>query len=161
MADNGSHRVRKIGTDGIITTIAGTGFGGYSGDWGDPLLAKLGSPNGVAISPNGDIYIGNASTNRVRMITTHITDVTSTIENETGFSIYPNPADKTLYVERTGTGKCSIRITDMSGREVYADNMSRHATIATIDVGELASGMYTLQVADKAGIVFTQRITIR
>jgi hypothetical protein len=44
---------------------------------------------------------------------------------------------------------------------VYADNMSRHATIATIDVGELASGMYTLQVADKAGIVFTQRITIR
>lgn len=144
VADNGSHRVRKIGTDGIITTIAGTGLGGYSGDWGDPLLAKLGSPNGVAISPNGDIYIGNASTNRVRMITTPITDVTSAIMNEAGFSIYPNPAYKTLYVERNDTGMCSISMTDMSGREVYTENMNRYATIATIDVGELASGIYTV-----------------
>jgi hypothetical protein len=107
-------------------------------------------------------YIGNlGSTNRVRMITTHVTDVTSAIENETGFSIYPNPAHKTLYVERTGTGKCSISMTDMCGREVYTDNMNHHSTIATIDVGELASGIYTVQVTDKAGIIFTQSITIR
>ena len=58
--DTRNHRVRKIGTDGKIRTVAGSGEKGETGDGGDALKAKLNSPTGVAVDAAGNIYIASA-----------------------------------------------------------------------------------------------------
>lgn len=52
-----SHRVRKVANDGTITTIAGTGTAGFSGDGGPAVLAKLARPADVATDNAGNVYI--------------------------------------------------------------------------------------------------------
>jgi uncharacterized protein (TIGR03437 family) len=72
-ADRGNNRVRKVDTKGIITTFAGTGTGGFSGDGGPATSAKLGlglsfAFQGVAVDSVGDVYIADPQNNRVRMV---------------------------------------------------------------------------------------------
>ena len=58
IADYGNHRIRKVTVStGIITTIAGTGAGTYSGDNGAATSATLWSPNGVAVDASGRILL--------------------------------------------------------------------------------------------------------
>jgi hypothetical protein len=69
IADEGNYRVRKIDmTSGIITTIAGTGNGGYNGDNIAATSANLYSPNGLFIDTNGDLFVSDACNARVRKI---------------------------------------------------------------------------------------------
>ena len=68
IADRNNNRVRKVNAAGIISTIAGTGTAGYSGDGGLATLAKLNHPNGVAVDAAGNIYIADESNNVIRMI---------------------------------------------------------------------------------------------
>lgn len=66
ISDNNT--IRKVDASGTITTIAGTGTSGYSGDGGPAILAQLNEPYGVAVDKKGDIYIPDANNNIVRMI---------------------------------------------------------------------------------------------
>ncbi len=68
IADRGHYRVRRVGTDGIISTVAGAGTGGFSGDGGPATLAHLSSPEGIAVGPDGTLYIADASNYRVRQV---------------------------------------------------------------------------------------------
>ncbi len=68
IADRNNNRVRKVNAAGVISTIAGTGTAGYSGDGGLATLAKLNHPNGVAVDATGNIYIADESNNVIRMI---------------------------------------------------------------------------------------------
>lgn len=75
IADRDNHRIRKISTSGIITTIAGSGatglgLGSFSGDSGQATVAKLNSPTGVSLDTSGNIYIADKSNNRIRKIST-------------------------------------------------------------------------------------------
>jgi RHS repeat-associated protein len=58
IADWGNARIRKLGPDGIITTVAGNGAGGVSGDGGTAINARI-NPNGVAVGQDGSIYIAD------------------------------------------------------------------------------------------------------
>jgi hypothetical protein len=62
------HRVRSVGADGKITTIAGNGIAGSSGDGGLPIKASLNTPSGLVVAPNGDLYITELNGHRVRRI---------------------------------------------------------------------------------------------
>ncbi|HSU66654.1 MAG TPA: hypothetical protein VLJ39_07270 [Tepidisphaeraceae bacterium] len=62
-------RVRRISTDGVITTFAGTGERGFGGDNGRPNLAVFGSITALAFDTAGDLYIGDPNNKRVRKIT--------------------------------------------------------------------------------------------
>ena len=69
-ADQSNNRIRKITVaTGIITTIAGTGTAGFSGDGGAATSAELNKPAGIFIDPAGNIYIGDLMNNRVRKVT--------------------------------------------------------------------------------------------
>lgn len=70
LADALNHRVRRIGADGIITTVAGNGKMGDAGDGGLATLATLDLPQGVAIDAIGNLYISNAD-GRVRKVDTN------------------------------------------------------------------------------------------
>ena len=68
IADNGNNRIRKVNTAGIITTIAGTGIPGYSGDDSAATSAKLNGPIGLAVDAGGNIFITDNGNSRVRKI---------------------------------------------------------------------------------------------
>lgn len=67
-SDTLNDRVRKVGVDGTITTVAGTVFGGFSGDGGPATSARLSIPTGVAIGNNGDVFIADYDNQRIRRI---------------------------------------------------------------------------------------------
>jgi sugar lactone lactonase YvrE len=68
VSDSGNFRIRKIGLDGIVTTVAGNGESGYDGDGGPAISAQLGSPSGIAVDSKGNLYIGEYYAGRVRMV---------------------------------------------------------------------------------------------
>ena len=62
------NRIRKVDPSGLITTIAGTGEAGFSGEGGPARAAKLNSPTGLALDADGNLYVSDANNNRVRRI---------------------------------------------------------------------------------------------
>jgi NHL repeat len=68
IADWFNHRIRRVSADGIITTVAGNGFGGYAGDNGTATNASLSYPYGVAVDAAGDIFIADYGNQRVRKV---------------------------------------------------------------------------------------------
>jgi len=69
IADGDNASVRKVTPDGIITTLAGTGEAGFSGDGGPASRAQLSAAiNGLAIDAGGNIYISDCGNNRIRRV---------------------------------------------------------------------------------------------
>jgi RHS repeat-associated protein len=67
-ADFQGHRIRKVDPDGIITTVAGNGSYGFSGDGGPATQASLRNPYGVDIGPDGSLYIVDWGNYRIRKV---------------------------------------------------------------------------------------------
>ena len=63
-----ANTIRKVASDGIISTVAGIGTQGYSGDGDQATKAQLGSPYSVAVDPVGNIYIADYSNSRIRKV---------------------------------------------------------------------------------------------
>src|ERR1700756_3391342 len=68
IADTSNHRVRKVDASGVITTVAGNGTEGFSGDGGPATSATLNTPIGVAVDSAGNLYIADAFNNRIRKV---------------------------------------------------------------------------------------------
>lgn len=68
IADSENHVIRKVGSDGIIRTFAGSGQRGYDGDGGAALAAKFDSPQSLAIDSQDRIYIGDEHNNAIRIL---------------------------------------------------------------------------------------------
>jgi sugar lactone lactonase YvrE len=68
IADYGNHRIRKVTADGIITTVAGTGVAGYSGDGGPAAAAQLRGPYGILVAKDGRLLIADSENNVVRAV---------------------------------------------------------------------------------------------
>jgi len=68
IADTNNHRIRKVDGGGTITTVAGNGTPGYSGDGASATAASLNFPNGVAVDADGNVFIADTSNHRVRMV---------------------------------------------------------------------------------------------
>ncbi|MEA2974330.1 MAG: trimeric autotransporter adhesin [Actinomycetota bacterium] len=70
IADYFGHRVRKVNPAGIITTVAGTGGAGFSGDGGPATAAQINRPYGVAVDAQGNLYVSDSFNYRVRKVDT-------------------------------------------------------------------------------------------
>jgi sugar lactone lactonase YvrE len=68
IADSGNNRIRKVDANGTITTVAGNGNTGYSGDGGSPMDAALNSPGGVAVDASGALFIADTGNQRIRKV---------------------------------------------------------------------------------------------
>ena len=119
IADTLDNAIRKVTPDGVITTLAGTGTPGYSGDGGPANVARLTLPRGVAVDSAGNVYVADSGNNQVRRI-----DARGTITTvDTGGSL-SDP--RGVAVDRAG----SIYIADTGNRVVR--RVSPGALVTTI-----------------------------
>src|ERR1051326_6029592 len=131
IAEWSNHRVRKVDTSGVITTIAGIGIAGFGGDGGPATEAALNSPEGVAVDSAGNVYIADSFNNRVRKIDTSGTITTIA---GTGEPRYTGEGVAT----QVGLNDPSGIAIDRSGNIYIADNSSHRVrklsgdTISTI-----------------------------
>jgi sugar lactone lactonase YvrE len=104
-------RIRKVAArTGIITTVAGTGTRGYSGDGGPATSAQLGGPGDIAVDAAGNIYFGDGSNHRVRRISADTGIITTVAGNGSADKgSYRTIAGK-VFVENGGDGGLAINV---------------------------------------------------
>ena len=117
----GNERVRKVDASGIITTLAGTGTRGYSGDGGPATEAEIARPWGIAVDADGNVYFTSQGNDVVRKIDQEgiITTVAGT--GEAGFSGDGGPATEAalnLPVMVAFDADGNLHITDHSNQRV-------------------------------------------
>jgi uncharacterized protein (TIGR03437 family) len=86
IADGGNYRIRKVTPLGIITTVAGNGTQGFSGDGGSATSAQLGYPVGVAVDASGNLFVADSLNSRIREVTPQGTITTVAGNGMQGFS---------------------------------------------------------------------------
>ena len=118
IADEWNNRIRRVDLSGTITTIAGTGRRGFSGDGGTAVAARLNHPNGVAVDGAGNLYIADSDNHRIRRIDLSGTITTSAGTGERGFNGDERTAASAQLSYPTGMA------IDRAGNLVFADSLN-------------------------------------
>ena len=139
IADSFNHRIRRVDAAGNITTIAGTGAQGFSGDGGPAVSAQLNSPAHVALDGQGNLYIADGFNNRVRRVDTTGTITTIAGTGAQGFSGDHGPAVRArlnLPVSVALDGSGNLYIADRENHRIRrVDASGVITTIAGVGLG--------------------------
>ena len=133
IADLGDNRIRKVNTLGVISTVAGNGTLGYSGDGGPATSAELYNPSYVAVDASGNLYISDERNNRIRKVST-----AGTITTIAGTGVQGYSGDGGAATSATMYSPQGIQV-DASGNVYFVDQgnnvvrkISTSGTITTI-----------------------------
>jgi hypothetical protein len=133
IADTGHHRVRRVSPQGVITTAAGDGTGGYGGDGGPATAARLNGPIAVAVTADGGYLIADTDNHRVRRVTPDGMIATVAGTGTAGLGGDGGPATGALLNAPTGvatTGDGGYLIADWGNQRVR--RVSSAGVIATV-----------------------------
>ncbi|HPA45804.1 MAG TPA: S8 family serine peptidase [bacterium] len=121
VADIGNSVIRRITPNGIISTVAGSGTEGYSGNGGPAVQAQLFNPSDIMLDPTGNLYIADSANQVVRLV-----DIAGRIRTiigtgESGFSGDGGPADQAQFTNMTGLAMNAggqIYIADLNNQRI-------------------------------------------
>ncbi len=151
IADTFNHRIRKVATDGTITTVAGNGVAGYSGDGGPAVQAELNYPKSVVPDAAGNLYIADAFNSRIRRVSPDGT--IATIAGNGRFGDVADAGDATKAVLRF---PFSVAV-DPSGKLYFSDAQnSRVRMLTSVSAGDKPviseGGVITAAASSSCGI---------
>lgn len=149
IADASNYRIRKVNTSGIISTIAGTGVPGFSGDGGAAILAEL-STSGLTYASGKIYFCDGYRDGRIRVITPSSVFVDPVPTVPVGISVYPNPTHGHFRANLTSTTDEQVKmvIMDMAGRKIKEVNAK---TNTPTDIQfNVPPGVYTLIVVTES-----------
>ena len=136
VADTINQRIRKIAWSGGITTIAGTGDNGFSGDGGPARQAKFEDPTALALGSDGSLYVADTGNNRIRVIrpTGKVETVAGTADQ--GFSGDGGPATAAQLNAPAGLA------VDSQGRVFFSDTGNNRVRVIGTDgrIGTVLAG---------------------
>ncbi len=134
-----NERIRKVATNGVITTVAGDGTASFSGDGGQATAAEIDYPTGVWGDPSGNLFIADQMNHRVRKVTTGGIITTVAGNGIAGYSGDGGPATAAeFYISHVSTdGAGNIYIADWFNSAIRFVNISTNiiTTIAGNGVG--------------------------
>jgi NHL repeat len=130
------NRVRKLGADGLVTTLAGTGQKGDTGDDGPAVDAQFNGPHSLAVFANGDILIADTWNNRVRKIDARSGRITNVAgSGEKGYSGDGGPATKAkfggIYCLALDEANGTLDLDDLDNRRVRRVDL-KTGNVATV-----------------------------
>lgn len=153
IADSGNNRIREVSaTTGDISTVAGNGTAGFSGDSGAATSAELNFPEGVAVDASGNIYIADTNNFRIRMVTASTGDISTVAGNGTdnyagdGGAATSAELDSPIFLAVDSAD--NIYVTDRSANRV------RMVTASTGDISTVAGDGFSgvcVGAADRLG----------
>jgi sugar lactone lactonase YvrE len=110
-ADSQNHRIRRVGLDGIIRTVAGTGVAGFRGDGAAATRALLDQPRGLAVADDATLYVADSDNSRVRRVDLRTGIISTVVGN--GLRRY------------AGDGGAAVRASLYNPRGVTVDRQGR------------------------------------
>ena len=137
--DTDNNRVRKINSSGIISTEAGTGISGFSGDGSLAINAHLQGPNCVTFDVIGNMYISDFRNQRIRKVNALTTSSNQLKQNSPTLSIYPNPNNGVFTIQSTTEG--IFFIINELGQTIQAVKLNSNNNY-NITAKELSNGIY-------------------
>jgi hypothetical protein len=132
LCDTANQRIRQI-RSGVITTLAGTGTQGFSGDNGPATAAALDTPTGIAVAPDGRIFLADTHNQRIRVIATDGTLTTFAGTGTPGYSGDNGPATSAALDSPRGlivTSAGALLFADSNNQRIRMVNSS--GTISTL-----------------------------
>ena len=131
IADLGNNRIRKVtASTGIITTVAGNGAAGYSGDGGLATQAELNTPEGVWVDASGNIYIADHTNCRIRKVTVSTGKISTVAGN--GTCAYSGDGGQATSAEISYPEDVTV---DASGNIYIADSGNSRIRKVTVSTG--------------------------
>ena len=148
------NRIRMIaaGTN-IITTLAGDGDEGYTGDGGPATAAELNNPTGVAVDATGNLYIADFSNSVIRYVAWPEGANQLSISTQ-AITLYPNPATTSLTITATNT-ITNITISNVIGQTVYSHEYNDQQV--QVNVADLSSGLYFVKINGSEVVKFVKQ----
>src|SRR2546428_180397 len=160
IADEGSNRIRKVNTAGIISTIAGNDTQGFSEDGGPATSASLNDPRGVAVDPTGNVYITDRGNFRIRKV--NPAGVISTVAGRgtSGFTGDGGPASSAQLVPRgVAVGvQADLYIADGSLRIRRVDNLGLPRVGSFAQIASGAGWKTTIVLVNLSSIAVSARV---
>jgi sugar lactone lactonase YvrE len=164
IADYNNARVRVVKTDGIITTIAGTGYPAYYGDGGPATDAEISYITGVGVDEIGDIYIADENNARIRKLVPFVDGIDQVTSNNNQLRVYPNPSSGRFYFQtengKSGIENVKIEIYNAFGQQVFSQ-LSTINSQFSIDLTSQSNGIYFYKVAEDGNLLGEGKIIIQ
>lgn len=157
ISESSNNVIRKVNSNGIITTIVGTGVSGYNGDGGLADTSKLNSPRGIALDSCNNLYISDNSNHRIRKVTFNpncFPERVKEVNKLKDIIIYPNPAQQQLTISSSNAVK-QISVLNTIGQVLITQR--NYTDKAVVDVSNLSPGLYFIKVSDRNGADAVQR----
>jgi uncharacterized protein (TIGR03437 family) len=129
IADQFNNRIRKVDTSGNISTVAGNGTSGYTGDGGAATSAELADPEGIAVDSSGNLYISDTTNCVIRKVSSSGTISTIAGSNSLGCGYAGDAAAATSAQINHPSGI----VVDSHGNVYFADTSNNIVRIVTTD----------------------------
>ncbi len=150
IADQLNNKVRKVNNSGIISTIAGTGTAGYSGDGGPATAATMNDPFGLTLDALGNLYVSEVQNHVIRKIAGVAANIQSNPTNLPQTRIFPNPCggDFSIHYDFSNQGMsiAVFSLFDLSGKLMDTVTLPTNKNEIQIHLDDIPAGMYLYSI---------------
>jgi serine/threonine protein kinase, bacterial len=145
ITDANNHKIRKITSNGVVSTLAGSSTFGSADGIG--TAASFHFPKDIVLDTSGNLYIADTENHKIRKIT--FTLASEAFNANTIFKVHPNPAKNQVNIEVQELDNAAIAVYDTNGRQLFSQKLNN--TTNAINIENLASGVYLFKVTSSQG----------
>jgi type IX secretion system substrate protein/NHL repeat-containing protein len=163
---DGNNVIRKVNTAGVISTIAGIGTAGYSGDGGTPISAKLNAVGELSFDASDNLYLIDFGNQRIRKISNVSTigiEQYGGSKGQANVSLFPNPNTGMFEVNYDLSASNTdgvLSILDLNGKVLATYILKQNEISSKIDASTFANGMYMYSIQAANIAPFTGKLVI-
>ena len=160
IADAYDYRIRMVSTTGMISTIAGNGLQGFSGDNGLATNAQINEPGEIVIDTAGSLYFADFGNERIRYIR-NATAVSNINNNQIKIDVFPNPNDGIFAITVTSNADEEVQIIIANPLGEQMQRMIAHTNEYIKMQLDVPPGIYLISICDGCHISNTKINVLR